>query len=72
MCRIKNLSSYLFRESNTEIKEFAAANNITDFKELESLFIQKLFKVLDALPVNKTYVGKCTLGVPKLTDLKAV
>ena len=46
-----------YRESNTEIQEFATKHNITDYKELESLFIQKLFAVLDALPSNKTYVG---------------
>ena len=50
------------RQSNTEIKAFAAEHNITDFKELESLFIQKLFKVLDTMPVNKTYVGKCMIS----------
>jgi hypothetical protein len=53
----KRMKTSYYRESNTEIQEFAEKHNITDYRELESLFIQKLFAVLNALPTNKTYVG---------------
>lgn len=43
-------------ESNEQIKEYMHKNNLTDYKALESLFIQQLFGILDTFPINKTYV----------------
>lgn len=41
-----------FRESNPEIAQFMSANNITNYTEVESYFIQKLLSIVDNLNVN--------------------
>jgi len=49
------------RESNPEIRKYMHDNNLTDYKVLESLFIQNLFKTLDELSSEKSYIGKMDL-----------
>jgi hypothetical protein len=46
-----------FRESNAEILEYMKARNITNFRLLESLYMNKLMGIISDLPQKKTTAG---------------
>ena len=44
--------------SNPDVVKFVQSHNMTDFRQLESYYVQKLLRIIESYPTNNGYIGK--------------